>query len=85
MSIKGKIGTACMAVLLCITVTAMSSTATAGTYSLSAAAESMVVGAGNCSDFLNGFAIGMGVASLLGCAWCAGVAIASKTVEMLAC
>jgi hypothetical protein len=85
MSIKGRTGAACMAVLLCITVTAMSSTITAGTHSLSVAAESMVVGGGNCSDFLNGFAVGMGVASLLGCAWCAGVAVVSKTFEMFAC
>jgi hypothetical protein len=71
--------------LLCIAVTLMSSTLTASTYSLSPAAERIVVGGSNCSDFFNGFAVGMGVASLFGCAWCPGAAIASKVVEILAC
>lgn len=71
--------------LLCIAITVTSTTATAGSFSLSAAAESSAVGGGRCSDFLNGFTLGMGIASFLGCVWCPGVALASKTVEMLAC
>jgi hypothetical protein len=85
MSLKRKIGTSLMVLLLCISVTLMSTTATAGPYSLSMSAESTVIGGGNCSDFLNGFTVGMGVASLFGCAWCAGVAVASKVIETLTC
>jgi len=62
----------------------LSSTITGGTDSLSAAAQSMVVGGAsgsNCSDFAGGFAIGMGIAGLCGCLWCFGVAIAAKVVE----
>jgi hypothetical protein len=82
---KNKTKTLFMAIVLCFTVTAMSSTLPAGTHALSSAKERCLIGAGNCSDFLNGFAIGMGVASLLGCVWCPGVAVASKTIEMFAC
>ena len=82
---KGKSKTLFTAIVLCFTVTDMSSTLPAGTYSISSVEEKCLIGGGNCSDFLNGFAIGMGVASLLGCVWCPGVAVASKTIEMLAC
>jgi len=85
MFLQNKKTTVLLTALLCISVTLISTTATAGTYSLSAAAENMAVGSGRCSDFLHGFAIGMGVATLFGCVWCAGAAIASKTVQMLAC
>ena len=86
MYLKNKKTTALLIALLCISVTLTSASATGGSYSLSAATEDMVVGAGRrCSDFLNGFAIGMGIASFFGCVWCPGVAIASKTVQMLAC
>ncbi len=85
MFLRSKKTTALLAVLLCMSVTLISTTATADTYSLSAAAENMAVGGGRCGDFLHGFAIGMGVATFFGCVWCAGAAIASKTVQMLAC
>lgn len=71
--------------LLCVSVTLMSTTATAGSYSLSTLAENMTVGGGRCSDFLNGFAVGLGIAAFFGCAWCGGAAIASKAVEIFAC
>jgi len=71
--------------LLCISVTLMSTTATAGSYSLSTMEEAMVVGSGRCSDFLNGFAVGLGIAAFFGCAWCGGAAVASKAVEIFAC
>jgi hypothetical protein len=82
---ESKKTTVLMIALLCFSVTLMSSTAAPGSYSLSAAAENMAVGSGQCSDFLNGFTLGMAVASFLGCVWCPGAAIASKVVETFAC
>ena len=74
-----------MIALLCISVTLMSTSATAASYSLSAMDETMAVGGGRCSDFLNGFAVGLGIAAFFGCVWCGGAAIASKAVEIFAC
>lgn len=85
MFLKGKKTTLILIALLCLSVTVMSTAATAGSYALSAAAENMVVGAGQCRDFLNGFMVGMGIASFFGCVWCPGVVLASKTVQMLVC
>jgi len=82
---KSKKATAFMITLLCISVALMSTAATAGTYSLSVMNETTVVGRGGCSDFLNGFAVGLGVAAFFGCFWCGGAAIASKAVETFAC
>ena len=83
---KNKKTTVLLITLLCISITAMSTAGPMESRSLSAAAESLLIGAGGrCSDFLNGFALGMGIASFFGCVWCPGVALASKTVEMLAC
>jgi flagellar motor component MotA len=82
---KGKMAVILLLAFLCISVTMMSSTLPADTRALSNASESMVIGGGSCSDFLNGFAVGMGVASLLGCVWCPATAIAAKVVELIAC
>jgi hypothetical protein len=81
----GKKTTVLLITFLCIAVTLMSSTMTAATYSLSTREERMLVGGGGCSDFLNGFAVGMGVASLFGCVWCPAAAIGSKVIELFAC
>ncbi len=85
MILKNKIPIVFTITLLCISVTLMSTAATAGTYSLSVMDETMVVGSGRCSDFLNGFAVGLGVAAFFGCVWCGGAAVASKAVEIFAC
>ena len=85
MFVENKKMTMLLIAVLCVSITVTSTTATAGSFSLSVAAESAAVGGDRCSDFLNGFALGMGIASFLGCVWCPGVALASKTVEMLAC
>ena len=82
---ESKKTTVLMIALLCVSVTLVSTTATPASYPLSAVAENMAVGSGKCNDFLNGFTLGMGVASLFGCVWCPGAAIASKVVEMFAC
>lgn len=85
MLIENKKAAMLVIALLCVSVVSMSTTVTAGSYALSAAAENIAVGGSDCSDFLNGFAVGMGAAAFLGCVWCGGVAIASKAVEMFAC
>ena len=85
MLVENRKATMLVIALLCVSVISMSTTAAAGSYSLSAAAENTTVGGSRCSSFLNGFAVGMGAAAFLGCVWCGGVAIASKAVELFAC
>jgi len=82
---KRKTTSVLLIALLCITVSLTSSTLTAGTDSLSAAAENTTVGGSDCSDFLNGFAIGLGIGALFGCAFCPAGAVMAKAVELIAC
>jgi hypothetical protein len=71
-------------VLLCMTVTMTNSTLVAGAHSLSASAENLVVG-GSCSSFADGFSVGMGIATLFGCAWCPIGGIAARVAAMYLC
>ena len=71
--------------LLCLAVILTSSTLPAGTGTLSAIAENAIVGGSDCNDLLNGFAVGMGVAGLLGCVWCPAGAAIAKVFELFAC
>jgi hypothetical protein len=85
MTPKSKKATALIVALLCVSISLMSTTAATATYSLSIMNEATAVGGGRCNDFLNGFAVGLGVAAFFGCIWCGGAAIASKAVETFAC
>lgn len=71
--------------LLCFAVILTSSTLPAGTGTLSSTAENAIVGGSDCTDLLNGFAVGMGVAGLLGCVWCPAGAVVAKVFELFAC
>jgi hypothetical protein len=71
--------------LLCLAVILTSSTLSAGTGTLSSTAENAIVGGSDCTDLFNGFAVGMGVAGLLGCVWCPAGAVAAKVFELFAC
>lgn len=66
--------------LLCLTVSLFSSTM--GSHALTTTAESLVVGGSDCSDFMDGFAVGMGIGALFGCVWCAGGAIIAKGIAL---
>ncbi len=77
-----KIVPVALIVLLCISVSLISASPMTGTHSLSAAAEGMVTGGSECKDFMDGFAVGMGIGALFGCVWCAGVAIGAKAVAL---
>jgi hypothetical protein len=68
-------------VLLCATVSLLSAAGN-GSHSLQAAAESMAIGGSNCSDFMDGFAVGMGIGALFGCALCAAGAIGAKLIGL---
>jgi len=68
-------------VLLCTTVSLLSA-ATSGQHSLQASFESMAIGGSNCSDFMDGFAVGMGIGVLFGCVWCGAGVIAAKTIGL---
>ncbi len=84
MVLRRKMRAALLIALLCFTV-AFTSSATANTRLLSNAEESQAVGGNDCGDFLNGFAVGMGVAVLFGCAWCPAVGIAAKAAQIVFC
>ncbi len=70
-------------IMLCLSVSLISSSSMNGTYSLSAGAEGVVIGgASDCHDFTEGFAVGMGVALLFGCVWCGAAGVAAKVVGL---
>jgi hypothetical protein len=68
--------------LLCLSISLYSSLAVAGTHALTASAESLVVGGSDCSEFLDGFAVGMGVGVLFGCVWCGAGAVIAKGIGL---
>jgi hypothetical protein len=70
---------------LCLGVILTSSTLPAGTNALPSTVENAIVGGGDCTDLFNGFAVGMGVAGLLGCVWCPAGAVVAKVLELFAC
>jgi len=65
---------------LCVTVSLFSSAI--GCRPMSTATETLAVGGSSCSDFLDGFAVGMGVAAVFGCLWCAGGAVVAKGIAL---
>lgn len=77
-----KYATVLAIVVLCLAVSSWSATMTAGPHALSSAAESMVIGGSNCSDLMDGFAVGMGIGIIFGCVWCGAGAIAAKAIGL---
>ncbi len=73
---------ALLVALLCIAIALFSSSTSAGSLALSDSAERLVVGGSDCSSFLDGFAVGMGVGALFGCAWCAAGGLAAKAFAL---
>jgi hypothetical protein len=69
-------------VVLCAVISLGSATVTSGPQALSAAAEGFAVGGSNCSDLMDGFAVGMGIAAIFGCVWCAAGAIGAKAIAL---
>ena len=67
----------CVAAVLCGSVTA------SGSSPLAASMETLAGGAASpCSDFMNGFALGMGIGALFGCVWCIAGGLVAKGVSM---
>ena len=64
--------------LLCVAVICLSCAIPAEAHSLTAGAENLLVGGSDCSDFMDGVAIGMGIGVLFGCVWCGAGAIIAK-------
>ena len=69
-------------VVLCALVSLGSATMNSGPQALSASAEGVIVGGSNCSDFMDGFAVGMGVGAIFGCVWCAAGAVGAKLIGL---
>ncbi|NLV32211.1 MAG: hypothetical protein GXY47_13780 [Acidobacteria bacterium] len=72
-----------MIVVLCLTATLAQGLGPVGPGDM--AADAAVGGLTVCNGFLDGFAVGMGIATLAGCVWCAGVGIAAKVIDVMAC
>jgi hypothetical protein len=66
----------------CVTVILLSSLVAPGSHSLAASAEGTIYGGSECSDFMNGVAVGFGVGALFGCLWCLGGAVVAKAVAL---
>jgi hypothetical protein len=66
--------------IVCLGLALMSASMAPGSHALAASAASSIIGGSECADFMNGFAIGMGVGTLFGCLWCAGGAVLAKAV-----
>lgn len=69
-------------VVLCLTATVAQGLGPAGS---GAPVDAAVGGWTACNGFLDGFAVGMGVATLFGCVWCAAAGATAKVVDVLAC
>jgi hypothetical protein len=85
MAVKRQMKAVFLIALLCFTFSMTSSALSVDTHSLPRAAESRIIGGGQCDDALNGAAVGMGIASLLGCFFCPVGAIAAKAAQMFFC
>lgn len=71
------IAVACIAAILCGSVMA------SGSSPLAPSMETLAGGAASpCSDFMNGFALGMGIGALFGCVWCIAGGLVAKGVSM---
>lgn len=68
--------------LLCVLFSCLSSAIPAEAHALAAGAESLLIGGSDCSDFMDGAAIGLGVGVLFGCVWCGAGAIIAKGVAL---
>ena len=71
--------------LLTASVGAVSASKGASAQSLSATQESVVVGGDAACSFVEGLGVGLGIASLLGCAACAAPAAIIALVVLVAC
>jgi hypothetical protein len=67
---------------LCLAVSLFSSTVAVGSHALNTTAENLVVGGSDCSDFMDGFAVGMAVGVLFGCVWCGAGAVIAKGIGL---
>jgi hypothetical protein len=68
--------------LLCTTVSLGSATMANGTNLLSAAAENVLLGGSDCSDLMDGLAVGLGIGVVFGCIWCGAGALVAKGVGL---
>ncbi len=74
---------ALLIVLLLVSVSLLSSAFAAGSHPITPPAESLLIGGSSCSDFMDGFSVGMGIAALLGCGLpCAAGAVAAKAIGL---
>jgi hypothetical protein len=84
MSEKKKNLSVFLILIICMTITMTNSAMVANSHALPTSAESLAMG-GSCSSLMNGFTLGMGVATLIGCAWCPLGAIAAKVASAYVC
>ena len=85
MFVKKEVKAVLLIALLCFTFSMTSSATMSDTHFLSNAEESRVVGGSECDDLVDGFTIGMTVATVLGCFWCPAFGIGAKVTQLFFC
>lgn len=86
MFIKREVGgvprTLLFTLALCLVICLFSTTMGAGSLPLAGSVEDAVYGGSDCSDFLNGAAVGLGIGVLFGCVWCGAGALVAKGISL---
>lgn len=67
---------------LCLAICLFSATMGAGSLPLTGSIEDAVYGGSDCSDFMNGAAVGLGIGVLFGCLWCGAGALVAKGISL---
>jgi hypothetical protein len=68
--------------VLCVATSLVSSAMGAVAIPATGSIDGMAYGGSDCSDFMNGAAVGLGIGALFGCFWCAGGAIVAKGIAL---
>jgi len=68
--------------VLCVATSFISSAMGAGSLPVPESIEGVAYGGSDCSDFMNGAAVGLGIGALFGCVWCVGGALVAKGIAL---
>jgi hypothetical protein len=67
---------------LCIATSFLSVAMGAGSPPIPESVEAVAYGGSDCSDFMNGAAVGLGIGALFGCVWCVAGALVAKGIAL---
>jgi hypothetical protein len=69
-------------VLVCVTLSVISSAIPAVASLIPTSTETLVMGGSDCSEFMDGAAVGLGIGVLFGCVWCGAGAVVAKGIAL---